>query len=165
MIKKILVLALSAAVLGASAQTIPASSLDSGARAVVAITPTAPGDVTRWISDGAVAIPNQGGICGLTERTETVTTGSIYGSDLPSMTYVYVKNCNGVPVTWPTCAQMGGVWPNATCVRWNAYCPSGFNFVSLGETTTVRTSFSGGFNSGNSSTTTIKKTNATCVKL
>lgn len=167
---KILALgALAAASLGLSAQTIPASSLDSGSRATVAITPMTSSQVTSIVNSGiaagSIAIPNQGGICGLTERTETVTTGSIYGSDLPSMTYVYVKNCNGVPVTWPTCAQMGGAWPNATCVRWNAYCPSGFNFVSLGETTTVRTSFSGGSNSGNSSTTTTKKTNATCVKL
>lgn len=63
---KILALgALAAASLGLSAQTIPASSLDSGSRATVAITPMTSSQVTSIVNSGiaagAIAIPNQGG--------------------------------------------------------------------------------------------------------
>lgn len=56
--------ALAALAIGASAQSIPASSADSGSRAVVAITPMSSGDVTNIVrsglSTGAISVPSQG---------------------------------------------------------------------------------------------------------
>lgn len=123
---KILALgALAAASLGLSAQTIPASSLDSGSRATVAITPMTSSQVTSIVNSGiaagAIAIPNQGG-----------ASGSICGMGTSYLTADYSWGESGAFAYWAEAAFQCG----STLVRysggggWRTRCPSGYNGVA-----------------------------------